>query len=82
MYEWFCPKEGRILDPFAGGSVRGIVAAEMGYVYNGIDLSEEQIDAVVNEVLSESQWGADAGKAKEALKYIITGLIQIGLQDH
>ena len=45
MYEWFCPKEGRILDPFAGGSVRGIVASEMGYIYNGIDLSEEQIDA-------------------------------------
>ena len=45
MYEWFCPKEGRILDPFAGGSVRGIVASEMGYIYNGIDLSDEQIDA-------------------------------------
>jgi len=45
MYEWFCPKEGRILDPFAGGSVRGIVATEMGYVYNGIDISNEQIEA-------------------------------------
>ena len=45
MYEWFCPKEGRVLDPFAGGSVRGIVATEMGYIYNGIDLSDEQIDA-------------------------------------
>jgi len=25
-YRWFCPKEGEVLDPFAGGSVRGIVA--------------------------------------------------------
>ena len=45
IYEWFTPKGGIILDPFAGGSVRGIVATEMGYQYNGIDLSEEQIKA-------------------------------------
>ena len=45
IYEWFTPKGGIILDPFAGGSVRGIVATEMGYRYNGIDLSEEQVKA-------------------------------------
>jgi len=45
IYEWFTPKGGIILDPFAGGSVRGIVATEMGYQYNGIDLSEEQLKA-------------------------------------
>jgi DNA modification methylase len=45
MYEWFCPKGGKILDPFAGGSVRGIVAEEMGYKYTGIDISETQIEA-------------------------------------
>jgi DNA modification methylase len=45
IYEWFTPKGGLILDPFAGGSVRGIVASEMGYQYNGIDLSEEQVKA-------------------------------------
>src|SRR5210317_660148 len=43
MYQWFVPKGGKILDPFAGGSVRGIVAEEMGYSYTGIDLSESQI---------------------------------------
>src|SRR5210317_2025993 len=43
MYQWFVPKGGKILDPFAGGSVRGIVAEEMGFSYTGIDLSEEQI---------------------------------------
>jgi DNA modification methylase len=26
-YRWFCPPGGLVLDPFAGGSVRGIVAA-------------------------------------------------------
>ena len=43
MYEWFSPKGGKVLDPFAGGSVRGIVAEEMGRSYTGIDLSESQI---------------------------------------
>jgi hypothetical protein len=43
MYDWFSPKGGKVLDPFAGGSVRGIVAEEMGRKYMGIDLSESQI---------------------------------------
>ena len=51
MYEWFIPKSGKILDPFAGGSVRGIVATEMGFEYTGIDLSTEQINA--NQLQSE-----------------------------
>ena len=43
MYRWFCPDYGKILDPFAGGSVRGIVANELGYLYDGIELREEQV---------------------------------------
>jgi len=45
MYAWFCPPGGRILDPFAGGSVRGIVAGCMGRDYTGLDIRQEQIDA-------------------------------------
>ena len=45
MYKWFCPNDGKILDPFAGGSVRGIVANTLGYQYVGIDLSEKQVEA-------------------------------------
>lgn len=44
MYKWFCPDGGYILDPFAGGAVRGIVANFMGYHYTGIDIRQEQID--------------------------------------
>ncbi len=44
-YRWFVPPGGAILDPFAGGSVRGIVAARLGYAYHGIDLRQEQCDA-------------------------------------
>lgn len=45
IYKWFCPDGGRILDPFCGGSVRGIVAAYSGYDYTGIDIREEQIQS-------------------------------------
>jgi DNA modification methylase len=44
-YTWFCPPNGAVLDPFAGGSVRGIVAAVLGRKYTGIDLRPEQIEA-------------------------------------
>lgn len=45
LYKWFSPPGGQILDPFAGGSVRGIVASVLGYDYTGIDLRAEQIEA-------------------------------------
>tara|TARA_R110002110_G_scaffold341449_1_gene551626 strand:+ start:116 stop:1216 length:1101 start_codon:yes stop_codon:yes gene_type:complete len=44
-YKWFCTPKGKILDPFAGGSVRGIVASAFGYDYTGVDLRKEQIEA-------------------------------------
>jgi DNA modification methylase len=46
-YRWFSPQAGAVLDPFAGGSVRGIVAALLGRAYTGIDLRAEQV--VANE---------------------------------
>lgn len=51
-YRWFSPPDGRVLDPFAGGSVRGIVAALLGRKYTGIDLSAAQIAA--NEQQAET----------------------------
>jgi DNA modification methylase len=45
MYRWYCPDGGYILDPFAGGSVRGIVASYLGYKYLGIDIRPEQIES-------------------------------------
>lgn len=44
-YRWFCPIGGKVLDPFAGGSVRGIVAAVLGRQYLGVDLSADQVKA-------------------------------------
>lgn len=31
LLRWFCPKNGLVLDPFAGGVTRGAVAALMGF---------------------------------------------------
>ena len=45
IYKWFCKDGGKILDPFAGGSVRGVVANYLGYKYSGIDIRQEQIDS-------------------------------------
>ena len=45
MIQWFCPIGGKVIDPFAGGSVRGIVSAMLGRQYYGNDLRQEQIDA-------------------------------------
>lgn len=44
-YRWWCPQGGTILDPFAGGSVRGIVASKLGRPYVGVDLRAEQVEA-------------------------------------
>jgi hypothetical protein len=44
-YRWFCPPAGVVLDPFAGGSVRGIVASKTGRAYIGHELRAEQVAA-------------------------------------
>ena len=45
MYHWFCYNDGKIIDPFAGGSVRGIVAKYLNYNYTGIELRKEQVES-------------------------------------
>ena len=45
LYTWFAKEGCKILDPFAGGSVRGIIAQILGYKYTGIDIRQEQIDS-------------------------------------
>lgn len=57
-YRWFCPEGGTILDPFAGGSVRGVVASVLGYNYHGIDLRHEQVDANRKQAELMNQSGA------------------------
>ena len=42
---WFSKMGAKVLDPFAGGSVRGIVSTILGRDYTGIDLRDIQIEA-------------------------------------
>lgn len=58
MYAWFTKEDDFILDPFAGGSVRGIVAVETGRHYCGVDLRQEQIEANIlnaEEICTDEQ---------------------------
>lgn len=45
VVRWFCPPGGQVYDPFAGGSVRGLVAGWLGRRYVGLDLSPAQLAA-------------------------------------
>lgn len=70
IYRWFCPPGGQIVDPFAGGSVRGIVASLMGYCYHGIELREEQVAAnrvQANEICQSDKPRWECGDAMELL---------------
>lgn len=60
IYKWFA--KCNILDPFAGGSVRGIVANKLGFKYTGIELRQEQVESNreqalnILEVNNQPQW--------------------------
>lgn len=74
LYNWYSPKDGIVFDPFAGGSVRGVVAEMLGRHYIGIDLSERQVDA--NQVNADALgvcpvWWCD--DSRNADRYIEDG---------
>lgn len=74
LYRWFCNENGRILDPFAGGSVRGIVAGKLGFDYLGIDLREDQVQAnrvQANKLnVDSSEWViGDSDKVLDEIDY-------------
>jgi hypothetical protein len=60
LYRWFCPPSGVTLDPFAGGSVRGIVGGKLGRRYVGVDLRPEQIEANRKQAATIFGDGSDA----------------------
>ena len=45
LLAWFSREGDSVLDPFAGGSVRGVVANSMGRRYTGVELRAEQVEA-------------------------------------
>jgi SAM-dependent methyltransferase len=72
VYRWWSSPGALTIDPFAGGSARGLVAAMTGRRYRGIDLRPEQIaaniaqrDAIVPG--ADVQWFV--GDAMDAPRY-------------
>jgi DNA modification methylase len=43
VYDYFCPPQSHVLDPFAGEAIKGLVAAMKGHAYTGIDVREKQV---------------------------------------
>lgn len=71
-YRWFSPDSGTIIDPFAGGSVRGIVAAKLGRPYVGVDLRAEQVEA------NQMQWEEMGDKESPAPVWVNGDSLDIG----
>ncbi len=77
IYRWFAPPGGTVLDPFAGGSVRGIVASKLGFPYIGVELRSEQVAA--NRAQAEAICGVPTplwceGDSLDVLPGMATGL--------
>lgn len=70
IYKWFNVDGGSIIDPFAGGSVRGIVAAITGHGYMGIDLREEQVK-------SNFENAQEIGIESDSLKWICDNSLNV-----
>lgn len=45
LYTWFTIPNSKILDPFAGGVVRGAMASILGHSYVGYDISKNQVES-------------------------------------
>lgn len=57
-YRWFSNPGDVVLDPFAGGSVRGVVAGTLQRTYHGIDLRAEQVAAnyAQQDIVPDVSW--------------------------
>ena len=62
-YSWFSGEGAQVVDPFAGGSVRGIVASCLGRKYWGGELRGEQVEA-------NREQGAELCPDDDALQWV------------
>ena len=58
IYTWYADKGALIVDPFAGGHVRGLVASRLGYKYIGTDVSKKQVEANIAKAKEIGEKGA------------------------
>lgn len=65
-YRWFSGEGARVLDPFAGGVVRGAVAGVLGRRYLGVELRPEQI--ADNRLQADALFDGESNFGREAAK--------------
>ena len=63
VYRWFCPAGAKVLDCFAGGPSRGVVAVQLGFDYLGlgglskqVNANRKQADAVFADSATKPDW--------------------------
>lgn len=66
MYHWYAMPGWTVLDPFAGGSTRGVVASVCGRKYVGVDVREAQVKA-------NRQQAKDIGCEKDMMPVWLAG---------
>jgi len=54
VYHWFSKETDSVLDPFAGGAVRGIVASVMKRKYTGIEVRPKQVKTNKQQIVNLS----------------------------
>ena len=77
MYKWFSRPGDRVLDPFAGGCVRGTVAAVLGRDYFGIDLSGIQTEMNSTIMLKEAEEKRTNLKQKDLYLNVMMELVKL-----
>lgn len=43
IIKWFCPDYGKVLDPFAGEAIKGLIAEKLKHKYYAIEIRKDQI---------------------------------------
>lgn len=86
MLNWYAPRPRVggppviVVDPFAGGSTRGVVAAKLGFLYVGTDVGQgqveanrEQAEALCGDCTYQPKWAVCCGsRLGEALATVLT----------
>lgn len=73
VYASFCPPNGRVLDPFSGEAIKGLVAARKGLHYVGIDCRRDQVAVnglKAKELGLEAKWVYGNSEKLSSLKEV------------
>ena len=82
LVRWFSRPNDNIFDPFAGGHVRGAVAAILGRSYQGVDLNPIQVAAnienwqKITEIYDSSNFGVPVWTCDDSYDFTHVGVLE------